>query len=287
MDMKKILKFMLIVFAYSMLFMIANAVMPFSQAFKDASADADPLSAVFLLISSIFNCFVICFIAANSNWRGAKRTIGIIFVVFMIAAFMTQIETLFFGEAFPILTKADVILIMLAMLPSIIAATMLGTKFFGNNESAEKGETLPVLPLIKRIAVLGAIYAAVYFLFGYFVAWQFEELRIFYSGSAENAGFIGQLMNNANNNPIIYPFQFVRGVMFVSFLLPLLYMQREKGRKKFVISTCLIYLTTAVVLIIPNVLFPDVVRWGHFLEMFSSMLVFGIITGNILYVPDK
>lgn len=285
--MKKMLKFILIVIAYSMLFMVANAFMPFSLSFKEASTNTDPLSAIFLLISSIFNCFTICFITANSSWRGAKRAIGIIFVVFMIASFMTQIETLFFGQAFTILTKADIIFIMLAMLPSIVAATLLGAKFFGNNEPVEKGEPVPVLSLIRRIAVLGLIYTAVYFLFGYFVAWQFEKVRVFYSGTAENAGFIGQLMNNANDNPIIYPFQFIRGVMFALFLLPLLYMLRAKGRKKFIISVCLTYLTTAVLLIIPNVLFPDAVRWAHFIEMFSSMLVFGVITGIILYVPDK
>lgn len=278
--MKKILKFMLIVFVYSVLF-IATTALPFSQEFQSANAEADPLSAVFLFISSVFNCYAICFIASNSNWRGMKRAIGIAFSVFMIAAFMTQIETLFFGEAFPILTKADVILIMLSTLPSIVAATLLGIKFFGNSEPECKVEPVEILPLIKRIAVLGLIYTAVYFLFGYFVAWQFEELRVFYSGSAEDAGFIGQLMNNVRDNPIIYPFQFIRGTMFVSFSLPLLFMLRD-DKKKYVVSCCLVYLTTAVSLIIPNFLFPDTVRWAHFYEMTSSMSLFGVITGLIL-----
>ena len=284
--MKKFLKFLLIAFAYTLLFMVTNAILPFSQAFTEASADADPLSAVFLFICSIFNCFTICFIAANSNWRGMKRAVGIIFVVFMIAAFMTQIETLFFGGAFPVLTKFDVILIMLAMLPSIVIATLLGIQFFGSRKPVGKGGPVPIQPLMGRLAALGLIYVAVYFLFGYFVAWQFEEVRVFYSGSRSNTGFIGQLMNNANDNPIIYPFQFIRGIMFASFSLPLFFMLRH-NKKKFVISCCLVYLSTAVVLILPNTLFPDAVRWAHFYEMASSMLLFGIITGLVLYVPEK
>ncbi len=58
--MKRMLKFMLIVFVYSTLFMFTNAVFPFSQAFKSMNATADPLSAVFLLIVSLFNSSVVC-----------------------------------------------------------------------------------------------------------------------------------------------------------------------------------------------------------------------------------
>jgi len=278
--MKKVLKFFLIVFVYIVVYIASNAVMPFSQAFREIAAETSSLSGFFLFICCCaFICFTICYIVAKSRWRGAKCVAGISFVVFMTASFMTQIETLFFGSAFPVLTKTDIFSIMLVMLPPIFIGVKLGVVFFGEREPAEKSDPIRASTLVPIIAILGLIYAAIYFLFGYFVAWQFEELRVFYSGSAENAGFIGVLINNAVNDPIIYPFQFVRGIMFVSFSLPLLYMTREKGRKNFIISVCLTYLITAVLLVIPNALFPDVVRWAHFIEMTSSMLIFGIITG--------
>ena len=94
--MKKALKFVLIVFLYSLLTIVTTTAMPYSQAFNEASANSDPMSVVYVLISSALFCFAICFIAANANWRGANRAIGIIFAVFMIASFMTQIETWFF-----------------------------------------------------------------------------------------------------------------------------------------------------------------------------------------------
>jgi hypothetical protein len=43
------------------------------------------------------------------------------------------------------------------------------------------------------------------------------------------------------------------------------------------------YLCTAFQLIIPNKLFPDIVRIAHLIEMTGSMLLFGIIVGNILW----
>ncbi|GHU98370.1 hypothetical protein FACS189483_06300 [Spirochaetia bacterium] len=52
---------------------------------------------------------------------------------------------------------------------------------------------------------------------------------------------------------------------------------------KYIINVCLVYLCTAIVLIIPNFLFPHAVRIAHLMEMSSSMLVFGFITGMILW----
>jgi len=119
-------------------------------------------------------------------------------------------------------------------------------------------------------------------LFGYFVAWQFEELRLFYSDSTEKLSFWGQMANNIKTNPIIIPFQILRGILFGIAIIPIKNMV-SKNKTVFIISVCLIYLCTAVVLIIPNVLFPDMVRIAHLMEMSSSMLLFGIIVGNILW----
>ena len=285
--MRKFLKLLLIVFAYTVLYMVTNAVLPFSEAFMGLSANGSPLSAVFLFTNSLFVCFTISFITKNSSWRGIKRVVGISAVVFMVISFMTQIETLFFGEAFAVLTKMDVVYIMLAQLPSIIAATLLSVRFFGEKvPRTRENAAISFSALIPRIALIGVIYVAIYFLFGYFVAWQFEEVRIFYSGSAENAGFIGQLMNNLRDNAIIYPFQFIRGVVFAICVLPLLYMMRGK-KVIFMVSVCLVYLCTAIMLIIPNPLFPDAVRLAHFAEMASSMLCFGLVAGYILYTADN
>ncbi len=104
---------------------------------------------------------------------------------------------------------------------------------------------------------------------------------MFYSGDSQDIGFWAKLIENWRENRAIYPFQFMRGVLFGIAALPLLYMGWNR-RREFIISICLIYLSTAIVLIIPNFLFPDTVRWAHFIEMFLSMLLFGVMTGLIM-----
>ncbi len=279
--MKKIFKMMLVIFVYSLMFMLSNALMPYSEAFKAMNAQPDPMSAIYMFVNSVYVCSAIYYVMKHSKLRGLKLIFSVIAVFFFIHSFMTQIETLFFGHAFSVLTTADIVFIMIAGIIPTAVAVLLIYKLFGfeSNEVHIKSD-VNIKQLIIKIALLSIIYMCVYFFFGYFVAWQFEALRIFYSGSAEKLGFAAQLMNNLNNNPVIYPFQILRGVLFVLGILPLYFIMDNK--KSFIASVCLVFLCTAIVLIIPNVLFPDTVRIAHLLEMSSSMLLFGLITGYVL-----
>jgi hypothetical protein len=195
---------------------------------------------------------------------------------------MTQIETLFFGGAFTGITKLDIILIMFAGLFPLLGAIALLVKFFQNKNAMCETVKINVKNITMKLGIIGIIYLCVYMVFGYFVAWQFEELRLFYTGSTEKLSFLGQMANNIKTNPIIIPFQIIRGILFGLAIIPVKNMV-NKNKTAFIISVCLIYLCTAVVLIIPNALFPDMVRIAHLIEMSSSMLLFGIIVGYMLF----
>ena len=116
----------------------------------------------------------------------------------------------------------------------------------------------------------------IYFLFGYFVAWQFSDVREFYSGTTEKQTFISLMIGNFQNSNVV-TFQFLRGILFSTFILPIVFMFKDKN-KQLLISLVLVYLSTAIVLIIPNFLFPETVRWAHFIEMMTSMTAFAVIT---------
>jgi hypothetical protein len=199
---------------------------------------------------------------------------------------MTQIETLFFSNFFPIsfavLTKLDIVFIMFSGFFPILGAVILLVKFFQNKNAIIKTNTTNIKDIILKLGIIGIIYLCVYYIFGYYVAWQFDELRIFYTGSTEKLSFWGQMVNNLKINPIIIPFQIIRGIIFGLAILPIRNML-TKNKFVFIISVCLIYLCSALMLIIPNPLFPDIVRIAHLIEMSGSMLLFGIIVGLILW----
>ena len=273
-------KLLLCVIIYTVIFLIAAGILPHTQEFREMEPPDNPFVFLFLLINSAFVCFTVYFIIKNSMVKGIKLYLICAGSVFLVQSFMTQIETLFFISAFKGLNVLDVVLFMVRDLIALAAVTPLMIKFFQNSEACETVK-IDAKSAVIKISIIALIYICVYMIFGYFVAWQFEALRVFYSGSAEKLSFFGQLANNVKTNPLIYPFQFIRGILFSAAVLPLLFINKKK--KIFIISVCLVYVTTAVVLLIPNALFPDMVRYGHLIEMAASMTVFGLIAGNILW----
>jgi len=267
---------------FTVLFITANALLPFSQGFRELGSTEAPTALLFLFISGAWTCFTIFYVIKHTDYSGKILFFNLLFVLFFVQYFMTQIETLFFGHAFTALSKPDIILLMLAGLFPLLGVTALLVKFFQNKNIVHKKEKLNIKDILARLGVIGIIYLCVYMIFGYFVAWQFEELRIFYTGSTEKLSFCGQLGNNIRTNPIIIPFQIFRGILFGAAIIPIMNMVNN-NKTGFIISVCLIYLCTAVVLIIPNALFPDMVRIAHLIEMSGSMFLFAIIVGNILW----
>lgn len=284
--MKTFFKLFLSTILYTILFMAANALLPFSQEFKELTSSGDPMALFFSWVSSAWTCFSIYFVIKHTYYSGYKLYINLLFVLFFVQFFMTQIETLFFGSAFTVITKLDTILIMFAGLFPLTGTIALMVKFFQNKNAIYEKRKIDFKEVILKLGIIGIIYLSIYMLFGYFVAWQFEELRLFYSGTTDKLSFWGQMVNNAKSNPVIIPFQIIRGILFGLAIIPIKNMVNlNKGG--FVVSVCLIYLCTAIVLIIPNVLFPNTVRIAHLIEMSSSMLIFGIIVGCILWTNDK
>ena len=280
--MKTVFKTMLVVFVASVIFIIGSALVPYSETFKAATSNSDPSSILFLFLNNLWLCVTIIYLVKHSNWLGNKLLFGTMFVLFMVYCFMTQIETWFFGNAFAILTKMDIVLITLTNFIPILVAVPLSIKMFGKERKSSGNESLiETRDLVKKVIILGLCYVVVYFMFGYFIAWQFREVRVFYSGNAIKTSFIEKLILNYQENAIIYPFQFLRGILFTLSIMPLVYMMRGKS-KALLISLCLVYLCPAVVLIIPNILFPDMVRWAHFLEMMTSMFCFAVISWYVI-----
>jgi len=197
---------------------------------------------------------------------------------------MAQIETFFFNSAFHNLTNPDIFFIMMANGVIIFAGVPLAVKLFGKRRKApienhyirESLSSFSFSQLIIKLGLIGICYLIVYFTFGYYVAWQIKDLRIFYSGNPGDNGFISVLADNFHQKPAIYPFQFIRGVLFGLFVLPLVSMFKERPRV-LLLSLILVFLSPGISLVIPNFLFPDTVRWAHFREMISSMFVFAVI----------
>ena len=282
---KTFFKLSLSTVVYTIVFILANAFIPFSQGFRDLGVPNNPYGLLFAFITPALVCFTIYYIVKHAQYGGKKLFANIVFVMFFVQLFLVQIETLYFGYVFPALTNLDILFIMIAGLLPLLATVPMMMKFFRNKNAVAETIKIDIISMLKKLGIIGIIYVCVYMIFGYVIAWQFEELRIFYSGSTEKLNFWAQMLNNVKTDPCIFPFQIIRGMLFGAFVIPLLNMFKTK--KVFIATVCLIYVYLGVILISPNVLFPDMVRIAHFLECTTSMLLFGKIAGNILWRGKK
>ncbi len=58
------------------------------------------------------------------------------------------------------------------------------------------------------------MYVVLYYLFGYYVAWQNPEARLYYSGTTEVKSLYQIMRSTVTGTPWMLPFQFGRGLLW-------------------------------------------------------------------------
>lgn len=127
-----------------------------------------------------------------------------------------------------------------------------------------------------KIALLGVVlYPLLFFAFGYYVAWQNPAVRAFYQGT-DPGSFLAQMRHVLGSDPLVLPFEFLRGLLWVGLALLFLWSMRQRPW----LATLLLALFFALIEndthLFPNPLMPTVVRQTHFVETASSNFIFGI-----------
>jgi hypothetical protein len=114
-------------------------------------------------------------------------------------------------------------------------------------------------------------------LFGYFVAWQSQELRLFYGGPAELNSLISQWSETLMARPDLPAFQYFRGALWLLCLIPL-FMGFRGGRAELtVLSALALGLLPTAQLSFANPLMPATVSALHFWEVSISTGIFGAL----------
>jgi hypothetical protein len=268
-------------------FMISTTVFRSDVATQLNAAEVQQSGQVLLLVSAV-NALLLSYLALRSRWHGWKLAGTLFLVQFGIETFMSQIETIIFNGALQ-LTASQVFTIFASGFVRALIFAPLAVWILGKNRrdaAADEPNTRLTFSLTgwaQRLGLLGVLYVIVYFLFGYFVAWQSADLREFYSGSREILPFFTHMARlMTTTDPLLTPIQFVRGLMWVGLALPIVRM--FKGGK---LETCLAVALTlsillAILILFPNPYMPEAVRMAHFTELWSSMALFGALTGWVL-----
>jgi hypothetical protein len=227
--------------------------------------------------------FLFLSFARTSGWRLA---LGLIGVFWGVLYFMSQIESLIFNEALTSMTTSDIIENVLRGLVSTalsVPAAMLLTGGF-KKKATRDGASLRVdiADYAWKLPAAGVVFVLVYWLFGYFVAWQFPALRQYYSGTTELVPFFPYTAAMLANSPWFVFVQFGRGLLWgLLALLSVLLIGKSKTRSAIGVGA--VFTLFGLQLLVPNPMMPTEIRVPHLFETTSSMLLYGSFLGWFLH----
>ncbi len=268
---------------------VAQAAYPSAQAAPTPTAPAQqaalllgPLLAYAFLVSLVTGCVI-----QRSRWRGLKLIATMVFTCYGLMTVMSQIETVIYLRArMPpgLIEKLFVMGAIEAVLFVPLAVLIMG-RIRGPETPAGK-PTLALKSLAARFGILAFVYLVLYYLFGYYVAWQNPALRMYYSGTTELKSFFEVMQTNVTGTPWMLPIQFGRGLLWAMFAYPVVRMMNGNRIEATGIISML-FGVWSFALLIPNPLMPASVAYSHFRETLGSNLLLGALVGWVLAVGAK
>jgi len=277
-----------ITFILSMI--MANIISPFPQFIMDKVPAAGFLSnsAAMPFIAAV-NATMLVWVARRSSFKGFALAGGLFVFSYIAQTFQTQIETAYFLPAFPLLHgNFEVYRLFLrgaitSAIFSLFVTLIVGG--FSRKPRAAAKFNIQADQFLKLSAWLGAVYFILYILFGYYIAWQSQELRVFYSGPAELNSFANQILTTLMSKPEMPFFQYARGILWIVCLIPL-FKSFTGGRIELIIlSAFALGLLPTAQLAFANPLMPAEVSLYHFWEVSLSMYIFGALCA--WFVPTR
>ncbi len=272
-----------IALVFSLVFMLPSFVLPISEnLMKRINPEEMQLFFPLLILFSLYIGVTYYLLVKNT---GQKR--GILFLQLLLAHFimyplMGLLESLFWGDAFKGVEVNEFIKIFLRFVLTFSLfsgfLTLLAKTRTTNFKRSEQKDNFKQAGF--KILVIAVGYLIIYNLFGYFIAWQFEATRVFYTGKTEEISFLRSMAENFSSISFVLVHTF-RGVLFgiAAYLINIIL---NCSNIKKVVILSLIFGGFGFQFILPNPLFPEMVRISHFIETTTSMLLFGALAGLIL-----
>lgn len=282
-------KLFLFAIIFTVCLIIGTLVSGLANTDAGSSDSSESSGLVWLLLNSVITVSLLAWPAIRTNWPKWKSMIALFFVFFLIGTLLPQLDTLFFRNSLEISRGQVGTIILSGAICAILYIPISVLAFQKKSEPTveERRAFLASIPY-KKIGLLPLVYVVIYYLFGYFVAWQSAGLREFYSGTTDLLPFWEHLASTWNSTPSLFGLQIIRGLLWSSlaFLIGSMINGRNPWEKVFLISL-LFSFTNTLLLFLPNPYMPELVRKVHFIEGTTSNFLFGFIAGWLLFVRPK
>ena len=283
-----VLRFVLLYALFLVLFVLGSA--PLARVIPADTVSEPGLMAPGsgLLVIALVNVALIAALILTSRWRGWKLAIGLGLAYYGAVTFLTQIETWYFLSSISV--APEVLPYLFAMgIPTAFIYIPLAVRILGrwNAEPEAPGERRALRSTgswVWRLGLVAVAYLVLYWTAGYFIAWQNPELRAFYGEPGDAAPFLMHTLATVREDPGLFAFQLLRGILWALCALPVIYGSRLSAWWTATLVALLFSLPQNVAQIIANPLMPQAsVRLSHMVETVVSNFVFGLIVVALLW----
>ncbi|HEY6951579.1 MAG TPA: hypothetical protein VI758_04180 [Bacteroidota bacterium] len=248
-----------------------------------APADTGALMKA-MLVSSFLEVIALSAVILRSRWVRWKLTGAVFLGFYGSMTVVAQIESLVYLRAQLPAGMVPRLFLMGAVVSALftpIAVIILGKMKRGQTaESRISATTLTQYEWLWKLAALAAAYVALYYLFGYYVAWKNPAVQKYYGGT-DPGSFPAQLGTILNSTPWMFPLQAARALLWVVLLLPMVRMLKGTSAQVAVVTACFLSVWSAQ-LLLPNPYMPPEVAHAHLVETALSNWLFGFIAGWLL-----
>jgi hypothetical protein len=250
-----------------------------------SSPGVEPISpGLALLLVSALNTVVMSWLILRSRLSGWSLAAAMVLLFYGVQTFMPQVESLIF-QANPAyashLPAAVIPRLFLAGLLHAVLWIPLAVRILGRwrpVSSSPGPERPPVLPAgwPWKLPLAALAYTAVYFTFGYYVAWRSPAITAYYGGS-DPGSFWAQIGNVLRDTPWLPAAQVLRGLLWTVLALVVMRITRGSGLEKALATGALFAVVMNSGLLLPNPYMPFEVRMVHLVETASSNFLFGAL----------
>ena len=244
-----------------------------------------------LLVMAVLDTAVVGWLVLRARPRGWRLVAVATFAVFAVQTLMPQVESLIF-QAYPrfaghlpveVVPRLIAAGLLHACLWVPLAVGILGRWRGASVPEPSAGRLLPAdwgwkLPL----AALG--YVAVYFTFGYYVAWRSPAVPAYYGGT-DPGSFAASLAAVLRDTPWLPVVQAVRGLAWALLARVVVRTLQRSTLEGALLVGVLFAVVMNAALLLPNPYMPFEVRMAHLVETASSNFLFGAWVGWLLRSP--
>ncbi len=246
-----------------------------------------PLGAGLLLIG-IATTLIVAGLVLSSRWVGWRLAILLSLAYYGAVTFVTQIETWYFLSDLTVDKELMPYLFLMglpvAFLFVPLAVWILGKWRKQDSEFSFKIPEIPFPQWIWKLGLIAVVYVSLYWLAGYFIAWQNPVLRSFYGSPGAITPFWEHTANTLRTDPGLFPFQVLRSMIWTLCALPVIFGSRLNAWWTALLVALFFSIPQNVGHIMENPLIPLAsVRLSHFIETASSTYIFGLVVVWLLH----